>query len=84
MAKRTGISSMQIKNVLKALTDSSLVRAEKIGIGNYYWSFPSEARVASKAKAAKLQESVASLERERQQAQTQLDREESLRAPLVV
>ncbi|KAK9238272.1 meiotic nuclear division protein 1 [Lipomyces kononenkoae] len=42
-AKATGINSMQIKDVLQGLIDDSLVRCEKIGSGNYYWSFPSDA-----------------------------------------
>lgn len=43
-AKKIGVSSMQIKALLKALTDNSLVRVEKIGSGNYYWAFPSDGK----------------------------------------
>ncbi|KAK9458067.1 meiotic nuclear division protein 1 [Dipodascopsis uninucleata] len=42
-AKATGINSMQIKDVLQSLVDDGLVRCEKIGSGNFYWSFPSDA-----------------------------------------
>jgi hypothetical protein len=42
-AKTTGINSMQIKDILQGLIDDGLVRCEKIGSGNYYWSFPSDA-----------------------------------------
>ncbi|KAK7206278.1 meiotic nuclear division protein 1, partial [Myxozyma melibiosi] len=42
-SKATGINSMQIKEVLQGLVDESLVRCEKIGSGNYYWSFLSDA-----------------------------------------
>ncbi|KAG0674438.1 Meiotic nuclear division protein 1 [Pichia californica] len=38
-SKKTGISSMQIKDILKLLTDESLVNCEKCGISNIYWSF---------------------------------------------
>jgi hypothetical protein len=38
-SKRTGISSMQIKDILKMLIDDGLVQCEKCGISNIYWSF---------------------------------------------
>lgn len=38
-SKATGISSMQIKDILKILVDDGLVRCEKCGIANLYWSF---------------------------------------------
>lgn len=79
VAKRTGINSMQIKLVLKALTDSSLVRSEKIGSGNYYWSFPSDSKVAAQAQVEKLQKAVLSLESELDQVSKQVDDEEKLR-----
>ncbi|KAK9324168.1 meiotic nuclear division protein 1 [Lipomyces orientalis] len=51
-AKSTGINSMQIKDVLQSLIDDGLVRCEKIGSGNYYWSFPSD---ASRSRALKFE-----------------------------
>lgn len=36
------INSMQVKEYLQALTDEGKVRVEKIGSGNWYWSFLSE------------------------------------------
>ncbi|KAK9370916.1 meiotic nuclear division protein 1 [Lipomyces kononenkoae] len=51
-AKTTGINSMQIKDVLQSLIDDGLVRCEKIGSGNYYWSFPSD---ASRSRILKLE-----------------------------
>lgn len=38
-SKKTGISSMQIKDILKLLIDDNLVNCEKCGISNIYWSF---------------------------------------------
>lgn len=35
---------MQVKEHLDALTDESLIRCEKIGSGNWYWCFTSEAK----------------------------------------
>ena len=36
------INSMQVKEYLQALTDEGTIRVEKIGSGNWYWSFLSE------------------------------------------
>lgn len=38
-SKKTGISSMQIKDILKMLVDEGLVNCEKCRISNIYWSF---------------------------------------------
>ncbi|KAJ4347468.1 hypothetical protein N0V95_005389 [Ascochyta clinopodiicola] len=40
------INGMAVKDYLQALQDDGLIRTEKIGSGNWYWSFPSEARKA--------------------------------------
>ncbi|KAJ9626433.1 hypothetical protein H2203_004065 [Taxawa tesnikishii (nom. ined.)] len=36
------INGMQVKDYIQALTDENKIRVEKIGSGNWYWSFPSE------------------------------------------
>ncbi|KAI9724501.1 MAG: hypothetical protein M1812_000569 [Candelaria pacifica] len=36
------INGMQVKDYLQALTDEGKIRVEKIGSGNWYWSFLSE------------------------------------------
>ncbi|KAK2767561.1 hypothetical protein FQN54_003719 [Arachnomyces sp. PD_36] len=38
------INGMQVKEYLQALTDEGTLRVEKIGTGNWYWSFGSEGR----------------------------------------
>ena len=35
---------MAVKDLIQALVDENLIRVEKIGSGNWYWSFPSEAK----------------------------------------
>jgi hypothetical protein len=47
---------MQVKDYLQALSDDSKIRVEKIGSGNWYWSFPSEEKKAKEAILAKAQE----------------------------
>jgi hypothetical protein len=36
------INGMQVKEYVQAMLDENEIRVEKIGIGNWYWSFPSE------------------------------------------
>ena len=38
------INGMQVKDYLQALQDENQIRVEKIGSGNWYWSFRSEAK----------------------------------------
>ncbi|KAI9894394.1 MAG: hypothetical protein M1814_003150 [Vezdaea aestivalis] len=40
------ISGMQVKDFLQALADEGKINVEKIGSGNWYWSFPSEDKKA--------------------------------------
>jgi hypothetical protein len=39
-----GISSMTVKDYLASLVADSLLSVEKIGSGNWYWSFPADAK----------------------------------------
>jgi hypothetical protein len=47
---------MQVKDYLQALSDESKIRVEKIGSGNWYWSFPSDEKMAKEAALEKAQE----------------------------
>lgn len=38
------INQMQVKDYLQALQDENLIRVEKIGSGNWYWCFMSDAK----------------------------------------
>ncbi|KAF9692475.1 hypothetical protein EKO04_009342 [Ascochyta lentis] len=49
------INGMAVKDYLQALQDDGLIRTEKIGSGNWYWSFPSEAKKAKESMLAKAQ-----------------------------
>lgn len=48
------INGMQVKDYLQALTDEGKLRVEKIGSGNWYWSFRSEEKKARADALAKL------------------------------
>lgn len=38
--KEKGIVVQSVKDILQALVDDDLIRAEKIGTSIYYWKFP--------------------------------------------
>jgi hypothetical protein len=63
------INQMQVKDNLQALQDEYLIRVEKIGSGNWYWCFSSDAKKTKKtilntlkAEETKMQASIAALE----------------------
>jgi hypothetical protein len=39
------INGMQVKEYIQAITDDNLIRVEKIGSGNWYWSFLSDEKI---------------------------------------
>ncbi|KAF2200120.1 meiotic nuclear division protein 1 [Delitschia confertaspora ATCC 74209] len=43
------INGMQVKDYLQALSDDNKIRVEKIGSGNWYWSFPSDEKKVKEA-----------------------------------
>ena len=51
----SGINAMQVKDVLQALQDENLIRVEKIGSGNWYWSFNSDGKKTKENMINKLQ-----------------------------
>lgn len=74
---------MQIKALLKALTDNSLVRVEKIGSGNYYWAFPSDNNCSTANRIESLREKVAGLATEIEKVTMQIDEAQLKREALV-
>ena len=52
----SGISGMQVKDYLQSLSDDGKIRVEKIGSGNWYWSFPSDEKKAKEMALEKAQE----------------------------
>ena len=51
-----GINGMQVKDYLQALSDDNKIRVEKIGTGNWYWSFPSDEKKAKEAVLEKAEQ----------------------------
>lgn len=52
----SSISGMHVKDYLQALSDDNKIRVEKIGSGNWYWSFPSDEKKAKDAALGKAEE----------------------------
>ncbi|KAI8340633.1 meiotic nuclear division protein 1 [Chlamydoabsidia padenii] len=50
IAPKKGITSQSVKDVVQSLVDDDLVVTDKIGISNYYWSFPSATAQNTKNK----------------------------------
>jgi len=44
VADVASINQMAVKDLIQALLDENLIRVEKIGSGNWYWSFRSDAK----------------------------------------
>jgi hypothetical protein len=59
--KTKGIVTQSVKEVLQSLVDDDLVKMEKIGTSNYFWSFPSAALQARKNKIAQLNKELSQL-----------------------
>lgn len=53
---------MQVKDYLQALSDEGKIRVEKIGSGNWYWSFLSEEKKSRENMLGRLQEELAKVE----------------------
>ncbi|RDL34554.1 uncharacterized protein BP5553_07682 [Venustampulla echinocandica] len=71
------INQMQVKDYLQALQDENLIRVEKIGSGNWYWCFMSDAKKTKenmintlKGEESKLVASITDTERQIQEEMT--------------
>lgn len=53
---------MQVKDYLQALNDEGKIRVEKIGSGNWYWSFLSEEKKSRENVTGQLKEELAKVE----------------------
>lgn len=52
----SSINGMQVKDYLQALSDDNKIRVEKIGSGNWYWSFPADEKKTKNTTLKKAQE----------------------------
>ncbi len=74
-----GVVANTVKDIAQELVSDNLICCEKIGLSNYYWSFPSQALVVRRSKEAALQESIASKKRRRDELVAEEDQLEAAR-----
>ena len=89
IASKRGVVLQSIKDVLQSLVDDDLVHAEKIGVSNYFWSFPSEAAVKLDGEINKLKTQLTARKTEETKlqaelAKTQVDKEDSAERQILV
>lgn len=77
--KRKGIVYKTVKEVLDSLVNDDLVRSEKLGVSNYFWSFPSQKIVAKKKLLDSLEKENASLIENLTNLNEKIMKEEKLR-----
>mmetsp|Transcript_19240 Transcript_19240/g.34796 ORF Transcript_19240/g.34796 Transcript_19240/m.34796 type:complete len:208 (-) Transcript_19240:53-676(-) len=75
LSMKKGIILQTVKDVLQTLIDDDLVHQEKIGISNYYWSFPSEASVKLENQAKKLKTDLEAVRKRREEVEENLREE---------
>ncbi|KAB8302629.1 hypothetical protein EYC80_005997 [Monilinia laxa] len=69
------INGMLVKEYIQALTDENLIRVEKIGSGNWYWSFTSDAKKSKEDIINKLKEEETKLLASMADAEQQIENE---------
>jgi hypothetical protein len=79
LPKATGIIPQSVKEVLQSLVDDRLVNGEKIGISNYFWSFPSQALAARTAVIEQLEGEIGRLREAREKFESQAAEAASVR-----
>ncbi|EEY60990.1 meiotic nuclear division protein, putative [Phytophthora infestans T30-4] len=56
LGSKAGVVLQTVKDVNQALVDDALVDCDKIGSGNYFWSFPSKLSQSRKRKLSELEQ----------------------------
>lgn len=74
-----GIHAMQVKESIQNLTDDYQVRVEKIGSGNWYWSFNSDSKKAAENRLGNLKAEEGKLVAGIKELESQIERELKLR-----
>ncbi|KTW27466.1 uncharacterized protein T551_02965 [Pneumocystis jirovecii RU7] len=64
-----------IKDILQSLVDDGIVKMDKIGTTNYFWSFPSEARQSRQLRITTMEKQLETLQTEARTLQNQINQE---------
>ncbi|TYZ63038.1 hypothetical protein PybrP1_004032 [[Pythium] brassicae (nom. inval.)] len=76
---KAGVVLQTIKDVNQALVDDGLVDCDKIGSGNYFWSFPSKLSQARKRKLGELEQRKAAAQDKLAKVRQSIDEQKSKR-----
>ena len=68
-----GITFQSYKDVLDSLVGDNLVETDKVGIANYWWSFPNKAFEAKKQRLASLEANIKLFVKKRSEATKRRD-----------
>ncbi|RDW64101.1 hypothetical protein BP5796_10603 [Coleophoma crateriformis] len=74
-----GVNSMQTKDYIQNLVDENHIRCERIGSGNWYWAFASDAKKSKDNVINNLKNEEQTLSTSIGETQAQLDQETALR-----
>eukprot|EP00924_Labyrinthula_sp_SR-Ha-C_P015394 snap_masked-scaffold_71-processed-gene-0.14-mRNA-1 protein AED:0.37 eAED:0.37 QI:0/-1/0/1/-1/1/1/0/204 len=74
LGSKAGISMMSIKGVLQEMVDDSIVDLDKVGITNFYWSFPTKLNVQKQKEFQKLKQTSIQFQEEIQKKQLSLQK----------
>ncbi|KAI8813481.1 meiotic nuclear division protein 1 [Cladochytrium replicatum] len=77
--KTKGIVERTVKEVLESLVVDNIVTCEKIGVSNYYWSFPSTAYQTRKRKIDELESDIRKLREKKTEVDATIQREKASR-----
>ncbi|KAL0244433.1 hypothetical protein GEMRC1_008517 [Eukaryota sp. GEM-RC1] len=77
--KATGVTLQTVKEVVQSLVDDRLVDTDKIGSGNFYWAFLSQAKLSRTSVLNKLQTQLSTLNAQVKSLEKKLASLESLR-----
>ncbi|KAG4300942.1 hypothetical protein PCK1_002641 [Pneumocystis canis] len=69
------IMLQSIKDILQSLVDDGIVKMDKIGTSNYFWSFPSEAKQSRQNRITSMEKQLETLQTEAQTLQNQINQE---------
>jgi len=70
--KRKGIISQSVKETNQTLIDEDIASTDKIGIGCFYWMFPSQQLNKRQLKVEKLEKSISNVDTKISEIQTKL------------
>uniref|UniRef100_K3X901 Meiotic nuclear division protein 1 homolog n=1 Tax=Globisporangium ultimum (strain ATCC 200006 / CBS 805.95 / DAOM BR144) TaxID=431595 RepID=K3X901_GLOUD len=79
LGAKAGVVLQTIKDVNQALVDDALVDSDKIGSGNYFWSFPSKVSQSRKRKLSELEQRKAATQEKLSKVQLAIETQKTMR-----